>query len=95
MTKHDYQVVARCTDPSHPGATTLIYTTHAASIEEATAKVQKLRIDKMPRGLYRITQVTEREPECTCPDPGLGGKCAGEPWCAKVEGAAAASPVSE
>lgn len=38
MTKHEYQVVARCTDPSRPGATTLIYTTHAASIEEARWK---------------------------------------------------------
>ncbi|MGW8985181.1 hypothetical protein ACWGQ9_21250 [Streptomyces parvus] len=95
MTKHEYQVVARCTDPSHPGATTLIYTTHAASIQEATAKVQKLRIDKMTPDLYRITQVTQREPGCTCPDPGLGGKCTGEPWCAKVEEAAAASSVPE
>ncbi|MFC8209064.1 MULTISPECIES: hypothetical protein [Streptomyces] len=95
MTKHEYQVVARCTDPSHPGATTLIYTAHAVSIQEATAKVQKLRIDKMTPGLYRITQVTQREPECTCPEPGLGGKCTGEPWCAKAEAAAAASPVPE
>ncbi|MFF2331712.1 MULTISPECIES: hypothetical protein [unclassified Streptomyces] len=93
--KHDYQVVARCTDPFYPGATTLIYTTHAASIQEATAKVQKLRIGKMAPGLYRITQVTEREPECTCADPGLGGKCSGEPLCAKDEGAAAAPSVPE
>lgn len=62
---------------------------------EATAKVQKLRIDKMTPGLYRITQVTEREPECTCATPGFGGQCAGEPWCLKVEGAAAAQPVPE
>lgn len=95
MTKHEYQVAARCTDPSHPGATTLIYTTHAASIQEATARVQKLRIDQMPPGLYRITQVTQREPDCTCPEPGLGGKCTGEHWCAKVEAAATASPVPE
>ncbi len=40
MTTHEYQVVARCTEPSHPGATTLIYTTHATSIQEATAKVR-------------------------------------------------------
>lgn len=91
MTKHTYQVVARCAAPSHPGATTLIYTAHAASIQGATATVQKLRIDKMAPGLYRITQVSEREPECTCAAPGLGGKCAGEPWCFKVEEAAAAA----
>ncbi|MFD5110507.1 hypothetical protein [Streptomyces cinereoruber] len=95
MTQHDYQVVARCTDPSHPGATTLIYTTHAASIQEATAKVQKLRIDKMTPGLYLITQVTQREPECTCAEPGLGGQCVGEPRCLKVEEAAAARSVPE
>ncbi|MBT1185200.1 hypothetical protein HET69_14555 [Streptomyces sp. CJ_13] len=94
MTTHDYQVVARCTSPSHLGATTWIYT-HATSIQEATAKVQKLRIDRMTPGLYRITQVIEREPECTCADPGLGGKCAGKPWCPKAEAAAAASPVPD
>lgn len=38
------------------------------------------RIDKMTPGLYRITQVTEREPGCTCADPGLGGKCANRRW---------------
>lgn len=65
MTKHAYQVVARCTAPSHPGATTLIYTTHATSTEEATAKVQTLRLAKMTPGLCRITQVTNRTPECT------------------------------
>ncbi|MER7322710.1 hypothetical protein ABZ697_25115 [Streptomyces albidoflavus] len=81
--------------PVSPGRTTLIYTTHAVSIQEATAKVQKLRIDKMPPGLYRITQVTEREPECTCAAPGFGGKCAGKPWCAKDEGVVAASPVPD
>ncbi|MEU9321407.1 hypothetical protein [Streptomyces sp. NPDC048295] len=93
--QYEFQVVARCTDPSHPGATTLIYTTHATSIEEAAAKVQALRLAKMTPGLYRITQVTERERECTCATPGFGGQCAGEPWCAKVEAAAAASPVPE
>ncbi|MBH1939112.1 hypothetical protein I5Q34_33470 [Streptomyces sp. AV19] len=95
MTQHPYQVVARCTDASHPGATTLIYTTHAASIEKAAAKVQALRLAKMTPGLYRIVQVTERDPECTCADPGLGGQCAGEPWCLKVEGAAATRPGPE
>lgn len=95
MTKHEYQVVARCTHPSHPGPVTLIYTAHAVSIREATAKVQKLRIDKITPGLYRITQVNQREPVRTCPEPGLGGNCTGERWCAKAEAAAAASSVPE
>ncbi|GAA2331503.1 hypothetical protein GCM10010246_13400 [Streptomyces cuspidosporus] len=53
-TRHEYQVVARCTDPSHPGATTLMYTTHATSIDKAAAKVQALLLDKRGPG-YRIT----------------------------------------
>ncbi|MFJ8148637.1 hypothetical protein ACIQ6R_26790 [Streptomyces sp. NPDC096048] len=56
MTRHPYQVVARCTDPSYPGTTPLICTTHATSIEEAAAKVQAPRLAKMALGLYRITQ---------------------------------------
>ncbi|MFK8851499.1 hypothetical protein [Streptomyces sp. Ac-502] len=51
MAQHPYQVVARCTDASHPGATTLIYTTHATSVEEAAAKVHALRLSKMTSGL--------------------------------------------
>ncbi|WP_346173530.1 hypothetical protein [Streptomyces cuspidosporus] len=46
--------MARCTDPSHPGATTLMYTTHATSIDKAAAKVQALLLDKRGPG-YRIT----------------------------------------
>ncbi|MFB7534350.1 hypothetical protein ACFC0C_40320 [Streptomyces sp. NPDC056178] len=81
--------MAGCTDPSHLGATTLIYTTHATSIDKAAAKVQALRLAKRTPG-YRSTQVTERDPECTCATPpGFGGQCAGEPGCLKVEGAAA------
>ncbi|MHA4819482.1 hypothetical protein ACXZ65_34595 [Streptomyces aculeolatus] len=96
MTQHTYQVAARCTDPSHPGATTLIYTTHATSTEEAARKIQALCLDRMSSpGLYRVTQVTKRDPECTCADPGPGGQCAGEPWCLNAEEATAARPGPE
>lgn len=48
MTRHPYEVAARCTDPSHPGATTLIRSTHATSNEEAAAKVRARHLPGSP-----------------------------------------------
>ncbi|MFI6864335.1 hypothetical protein ACIBKZ_31330 [Streptomyces sp. NPDC050421] len=44
--------MARRTDPSHPGATTLIYTTHATSLEKAAAQVQALHLMTVRKTIY-------------------------------------------
>lgn len=61
-----YRVVARRTDDTHPGASTLTHFAHARSIEEAVAKVRGAH--ERPGGvygdqdLYRVAEVTEEGP---------------------------------
>jgi len=58
-----YRVMARRTDDTHPGATTITHYTYAQSAEEAVAKVREAH--EKPggvygdQGLYQVVEVTE------------------------------------
>ncbi|BBG20747.1 hypothetical protein RVR_P22 (plasmid) [Actinacidiphila reveromycinica] len=61
-----YRIVARRTDDTHPGATTLTHFTYARSAEEAIAKVRAQHEGPGcvygEQGLYRVVEVTDEGP---------------------------------
>ncbi|MFJ2217806.1 hypothetical protein ACIQVO_36695 [Streptomyces sp. NPDC101062] len=60
----EYQVLARCTDPEHPGASDLLNRATATSVEEAVVKVHRAKENNLygPPGLYRVVEVFEDVP---------------------------------
>ncbi|WP_075694123.1 hypothetical protein [Streptomyces acidiscabies] len=59
-----YQVLARCTEPEHPGASEVTNRATADSVEEAAVKVRRAKEGNLygPPGLYRIVEVFEDTP---------------------------------
>ncbi|MFD4225133.1 hypothetical protein [Streptomyces griseus] len=59
-----YRVLARCTDPLHPGAFEVTNWADASSVEEAAETVRRAKEGNLygPPGLYRITEVFENTP---------------------------------
>ncbi|MGO4634920.1 hypothetical protein AB4225_28935 [Streptomyces sp. 2RAF24] len=59
-----YQVLARCTEPEHPGVAEITNFATAGSVEEAAAKVRRAKEGRLygPEGLYRIVEVFEDIP---------------------------------
>jgi hypothetical protein len=59
-----YQVLARCAEPEHPGASELINHATADSVEEAAVKVRRAKEGNLygSPGLYRIVEVFEDTP---------------------------------
>ncbi|MFC7924808.1 hypothetical protein [Streptomyces cinereoruber] len=59
-----YQVLARCTEPEHPGFAEITNFATAGSVEEAAAKVRRAKKGRLygPEGLYRIVEVFENIP---------------------------------
>ncbi|MEU4013392.1 hypothetical protein ACPCK5_34810, partial [Streptomyces pseudogriseolus] len=62
-----YRIVARRTDPAHPGASVVTNYTYARSVEEAVAKVRRAK--EKPGGLYgdqslyRVVEAVEESPQ--------------------------------
>ncbi|MFJ3819331.1 hypothetical protein [Streptomyces sp. NPDC090056] len=56
-----YQVLARCTEPEHPGIAEITNFATTGSVEEAAAKVRRAKKGRSygPEGLYRILEVFE------------------------------------
>ncbi len=59
-----YQVLARCTEPEHPGASEVTNLATADSVEEAAVTVRRAKQGNVygPAGLYRIVEVFEDTP---------------------------------
>ncbi|MFD3873963.1 hypothetical protein [Streptomyces sp. NPDC058623] len=59
-----YQVLARCTEPEHPGASEVTNRATADSVEEAAVMVRRTKEGNLygPAGLYRIVEVFEDTP---------------------------------
>ncbi|MFI1831335.1 hypothetical protein ACH41E_33550 [Streptomyces sp. NPDC020412] len=59
-----YQVLARCTEPEHPGASDVTNLATAGSVEEAAVMVRRAKEGNLygPPGLYRIVEVFEDTP---------------------------------
>ncbi|MGW1007729.1 hypothetical protein [Streptomyces sp. NPDC002520] len=59
-----YQVLARCTEPEHPGASEVTNLATADSVEEAAVMVRRAKEGNLygPPGLYRIVEVFEDTP---------------------------------
>ncbi|MEV7898263.1 hypothetical protein [Streptomyces cyaneofuscatus] len=59
-----YEILARCTDPEHPGASEITTMAAADSVEEAVAKVRRTKRGSLygPEGLYRVVEVFEDTP---------------------------------
>ncbi|MFG2979459.1 hypothetical protein ACGFYY_41545 [Streptomyces sp. NPDC048331] len=59
-----YRVLARCTEPEHPGASEVTNLATADSVEEAAVKVRRAKEGNLhgPAGLYRIVEVFEDTP---------------------------------
>ncbi|MFF9436348.1 hypothetical protein ACF1BP_21700 [Streptomyces sp. NPDC014735] len=62
-----FQVLARCTDPEHPGASEVGNWAVAGSVEEAAVMVRRAKEGNLygPPGLYRIVEVFEDMPSST------------------------------
>lgn len=58
-----FEVLARCTDPGHPGFSEITTMAGADSVEEAVAKVRRAKGSLYgPEGLYRVMEVSEDTP---------------------------------